>query len=186
MYISQKIFTAHTSLKTSSKKEACNKPRWGSGLSSPVRWFANSTHRGTGFRIPPLPRAEFGRLASEWHNWLVTPGEGRETQQGGGLRSPHFQHLGRLESRQSVECVRLEEGVCFSGDRQILSGAARDGVYAVNLKLIARGNWRNVGVIDYQIGIKREKKRKRLVPFRVWDRTNLCQITYIQCTQILH
>ena len=33
----------------------------------------------------------------------------------------------------------------------MLTGAARDGVYAVNLKLIARGNWRNVGVIDYQI-----------------------------------
>ena len=45
----------------------------------------------------------------------------------------------------------------FLRDRQILSGAARDGVYAVNLKLIAWGNWRNVGVIDYQIGIKREK-----------------------------
>ena len=29
-------------------------------------------------------------------------------------------------------------------------------MYAVNLKLIARGNWRNVGLIDYQIGIKRE------------------------------
>ena len=45
----------------------------------------------------------------------------------------------------------------FLRDRQILSRAAREGVYAVNLKLIARGNWRNVGVIDYQIGIKREK-----------------------------
>ena len=30
-------------------------------------------------------------------------------------------------------------------------------MYVVNLKLIARGNWRNVGVIDYQIGIKRQK-----------------------------
>ena len=43
----------------------------------------------------------------------------------------------------------------FLRDHQILSGAARDGVHAMNLK--ARGNWRNVGVIDYQIGIKREK-----------------------------
>ena len=39
----------------------------------------------------------------------------------------------------------------------------RDGVYAVNLKLIARGNWRNVGVIDYQIGIKREGKKKKII-----------------------
>ena len=40
----------------------------------------------------------------------------------------------------------------------ILAGAARDGVYAVNLKLIAQGNWRNVGMIGYQIGRKIEKK----------------------------
>ena len=35
-------------------------------------------------------------------------------------------------------------------------------MYAVNLRLIARGNWRNVGVIDYQIGIKREKKKDKI------------------------
>ena len=27
--------------------------------------MANATHRGTGSRIPPLPRAEFGRLTLE-------------------------------------------------------------------------------------------------------------------------
>ena len=55
----------------------------------------------------------------------------------------------------------------FLRDRQILSGAARDGVYLVNLKLVAQGNWRNVGVIDYQIWIKREKieKKKMLAIF---------------------
>ena len=37
-------------------------PRWPSGLR---RWFANATPRETGFRIPPLPRAEFGRLKLE-------------------------------------------------------------------------------------------------------------------------
>ena len=37
-------------------------PRWPSGLR---RWFANDTPRETGFRIPPLPRAEFGRLKLE-------------------------------------------------------------------------------------------------------------------------
>ena len=42
---------------------------------------------------------------------------------------------------------------------RILTGAGRDGVYVVNLKLIARGNWRNVGVIGYQIGRKIEMKR---------------------------
>ena len=43
-----------------------------------------------------------------------------------GLRSPHSQHLGRLESRHSVESTRLGEGAGFSG-------AAGDGVRAVNL-----------------------------------------------------
>ena len=36
--------------------------RWRSGLR---RWFASATHRGTGFRISPLPRAEFGWLVLE-------------------------------------------------------------------------------------------------------------------------
>ena len=35
------------------------------GLAGLRHWFANATPRGTGFRIPPLPRAEFGRLAME-------------------------------------------------------------------------------------------------------------------------
>ena len=35
------------------------------GVSRGGRRFANATHRGTGSRIPPLPRAEFGRLTSE-------------------------------------------------------------------------------------------------------------------------
>ena len=52
--------------------------------------------------------------------------------------------------------MRLEEGRTFLRDLQILSGAARDGAYAVNLKANSTGNWRNVVVID-QIGIKREK-----------------------------
>ena len=59
------------------------------------RWFANATHRGTGSRIPPLPRAEFGRLTLEWHNWLVTPREG------GGLSN--------LDSR--IRCTSYEPGV---------------------------------------------------------------------------
>ena len=60
---------------------------------------------GTGVRKPPLPRAEFGRLPSERHNWLVTPRDG-----GGRSR-----HLGRLETRRSVESAWLREGVRFSG-----------------------------------------------------------------------
>ena len=47
----------------------------------------------------------------------------------------------------------------FLRDRQILSGVAKDGVYAVNLKLIARGNWGNVGVIDDQIGDKKGENK---------------------------
>ena len=38
---------------------------------------------------------------------------------------------------------------------QILTGAARDGVNVVTLKLIARGNWTIMGVIGYQIGRKK-------------------------------
>ena len=113
---------------------------WLSGLR---RWFVNATHRGTGSRIPPLPRAEFGRLTLEWHNWLVTPREGGGLSRG-WLRSPHSQHLGRLESQQTGEFMRLEEGVCFSGSLDpnwILTGAARDRVYVVNLKLIIWELW---------------------------------------------
>ena len=45
-----------------------------------------------------------------------------------------------------------------SQDHWILTGAARDGVYAVNLKLIAWSNWEHMGVIVYQIGRKLEKQ----------------------------
>ena len=51
------------------QKAGSPEPRWPSGLR---RWFTNAMHRGTGSRIPPLPRAEFGRLMLESHNWLVT------------------------------------------------------------------------------------------------------------------
>ena len=43
----------------------------------------------------------------------------------------------------------------------MLTGAVRDGVYAVNLKLKAQVNWRNMGVIGYQIGRKRKKIRSQ-------------------------
>ena len=36
-------------------------------------------------------------------------------------------------------------------------------MYAVNLKLIAWGKWRNVGVIDYQTGIKRKKIQNKIL-----------------------
>ena len=49
----------------------------GRGLESRLcQGLSLATHRGTGSRIPPLPRAEFGRLTLERHNWLVTPREG--------------------------------------------------------------------------------------------------------------
>ena len=75
------------------------KERWGLR-----RWFANATHRGTGSGIPPLPRAEFGRLKLEWHNWLVTPGEGRGA---GGLSN--------LDSR--IRCASYEPGVTVTQAR---------------------------------------------------------------------
>ena len=43
-----------------------------------------------------------------------------------------------------------------SQDRRTLTGPGRDGVYAVNLKLMVQGKWGNMGVIGYQIGRKRE------------------------------
>ena len=52
--------------------------------------------------------------------------------------------------------MRLEEGVRFSGSLDPNWGA-RDGVYAVKLKLIAQVNWRNVGMTGYQIGRKMYK-----------------------------
>ena len=58
-----------------------------------------------------------------------------------------------------------------SQDRYILNGAARDGVYAVNLKVILKSkvqdNWRNVGVIGYQIGRKREKIRTIILVYKI-------------------
>ena len=50
----------------------------------------------------------------------------------------------------------------FLRDRQSLPGATRDGVYVMNLKLIARGNWRNVGVIYYLWDKKGEKIEKNV------------------------
>ena len=32
--------------------------------------------------IPALPKAEFGQLQMEWHNWLATPREGGELSRG--------------------------------------------------------------------------------------------------------
>ena len=75
----KKSITEHTMrqttkcMTTAAEYIVSQEPRWPSGLR---RWFANATPRETGFRIPPLPRAEFGRVKLEWHNWLVTPGEG--------------------------------------------------------------------------------------------------------------
>ena len=94
----------------------------------------------------------------EWHNWLATPREGGGFSRG-WLRSPHSQHLGRLESRQTGERIWLGRRRTFLRDRRILTGAARDGVYAVNLKIMARGDWRNAGVIGYPIGREREEIR---------------------------
>ena len=52
----------------------------------------------------------------------------------------------------------LGEGVSLFGSLDP-TGAARDEVYAVDL-IAWGGNWRNVGVIGYQIGRKREKNQK--------------------------
>ena len=109
-------------------KKKSVEPRW--------RWFANATPRETGFRILPLPRAEFGRLTLEWHNWLVTPREG------GGLSNLGCRikkHLGLLELRQMGERMRLEEAVSLSGSLDPLR-AARDEVYAVDLRLAWGGS----------------------------------------------
>ena len=87
----------------------------------------------------------------ERHNWLVTPREGEDSDRRIPSTSGAWNH-GRQVSSYGLKKA------CVS--RWILTGAARDGGYAVNLKLIARGNWRNVGVIGYQIGRKLEIKKK--------------------------
>ena len=82
---------------------------WRSGLR---RWFASATHRGIGFWIPPLPRADFGRLALEWHNWLIT------SREGGGLSNLDchvHKCLGNLELWKTGERMRPGEGVALSG-----------------------------------------------------------------------
>ena len=71
-----------SSLTVKKKKEKHNEissePRWPSGLR---RWFANATPRGTGFRIPPLPRAASakGRVwpAHSWSDIIGSSLQGR-------------------------------------------------------------------------------------------------------------
>ena len=108
------------------------------------------THRGSGFRILALPKAEFDRLVC---SGII--GSPLLTQ----LGSPHSQQLGRLELRQTGEWKRLEEGASFSGLLYPNRGRQGKGVCGESKKLIARDNWRNVGMIGYQIGRKKGGKK---------------------------
>ena len=94
----------------------------------------------------------------EWHNWLTTQVGGR-TQQGIAQITTFLCTLGTWNDSSQARGYDLKKA--YHSQDQILTGAARDGVYAVNLKLIAQGNWRNVSVISYQKGINLEAKLVR-------------------------
>ena len=93
----------------------------------------------------------------EWHNWLATP---REVSAGDSIA---FLSTSGTRNHGSLARGYGLKKVYHSQDHWTLTGAARDGAYAVNLKLIARGNWRKVGLIDYQIGRKTLKQKKSTV-----------------------
>ena len=84
-------------------------------------WFAVATRRGSGFRIPALPKAEFDRLV--WSDIIGLPLRGGRGEDSAG------DSLGSSADRR----VHLKKAY-LSQDRWILTGAARDGVFAVNLK----------------------------------------------------
>ena len=77
---------------------------------------------------------------------------------GGGLSnldSRYKKHLGLLELRQSGGRCGLEKACHSTGSRD-LAEAARDEVCAVDIRnsMGGGGNWRNRGVIGYQLGEK--------------------------------
>ena len=110
-----------------------SEPRWPSSLRC---WFANATPRETGFRIPPLPRAEFA--GSRWSDIIGSSLQGRGEDSATWM--PNItKHLGLLELRQMGERMRLEEDVSLSESLDPLR-AARDEVYAVDPKLAWGGN----------------------------------------------
>ena len=71
-------------------------------------WFVVA-HRGSGFRIPALPKAEFDRLV--WCGIIGSPLRRRGEDSAGDSIDRHIsQHLGHLESWFAGERIRLEEG----------------------------------------------------------------------------
>ena len=116
-------------------------------------WFTIATHRGTGFRIPPLPRAEFGRLVLEWHNWPVTPREGGGLS---NLRSP-LQKAPRAPGVTAQEDAAWRRRVTLRIARSRWGRQGRGVCGGSKIAWGGGGNWRNRGVIGYQIGRKRDK-----------------------------
>ena len=122
-------------------------PRWPRWLR---RWFASAMHRGirnwgTGFWIPPLPRAEFGRLAapiSRWSDIIGLSLRGREDS----------------ATYKSASADRREEPAW----RRLWFYWGRQGRGVCRGSNSMGGNWRHVGVIGYQIGRKRDKIRNKL------------------------
>ena len=118
-------------------------PRWRSGLRC---WFTIATHQGMGFRMPPLPRLSLA--GSHWSDIIGSSLRGRgEASAGDNLDCRIPSTSGAWNHGKQASSCGLKKAY-VSQDRWILTErGARDGVYAANPKLIARGNWRNVGEI---------------------------------------
>ena len=101
-----------------------------------------------------------------WSGIIGSPHRGR----GGGLSRGWLRsaHSGAWNHGRQASGYGLKKAYVFSGEPDPNWGRQGRGVCAVNLKLTARGNWRNVCVIGYQIGRKgeiiRNNTKKHFLP----------------------
>ena len=90
-------------------------------------YFAIVTHRGSVFPTPGPAKGRVWPAHMERHNWLAAPREGDSIDRCILSASGAWNH-GRQASASGLKKAYVSQ------DRWILTGAARDGVNAVNLK----------------------------------------------------
>ena len=113
-----------------------------------VASFSSLSLRTKG-RIPALPRAKFGRLQWERHNWLISP------KAGGGLGRGLVESLHIAASRSP-----RNYGHGLWDDAAWRRRIVEPGTHAVHLQMTHTVSWsRYRGEIAYQIGRKREKSQ---------------------------
>ena len=111
-----------------------------------------------GFRIPALPRAEFGLLKWERHNWLTSPRAG-----GIGRIEQRLGHLGIMV--KGSETMQLGEGVVLGDVLWIARSHRGAGTHAVYPQLTHTGSWRRYrDVIGHQIGRNLKKYINKKYP----------------------